>query len=317
MITTNHHSFGAISPEQIGISAASKLINFATAPIVAAQLGTSVLVGSTLIGIPLAIAGLVYSLFASKKAKKQAEERAQRAYIAALIKAVKEFMAKIGYRENLLEFDQEFAGSFLDIWNRYMQTKSEGDRKAIVDLLRNNGFDPTRFVGGDNVRAGEKLSPEQANNAEKHLTTRDFLISIGYPVSIISTVSGNFGIGVYNEIVAFGKVTTEDEALGIKIQLEDLFIDEGINPFQLYKVAIYGEAYWPYTTTQVTQAQIIYGAQPEDILIDQGISPLSEYLQGEGISKASLFPSLSLASMPVWGWVLLAGGALSLLMTKR
>jgi len=200
---------------------------------------------------------------------------------------------------------------------------SEEDfRVQLLSTIKGYGLDPTRIMGYDNVALSEEFNPQTdfVAKPEKILTVKEILLGMGYTNEDILKVTYeepfDWLYGFF--LIDLPNIKTEQEA---KILIDEVDISlktAGLDSAKFFKAAN------PSSIPDPTGASATVSQQPVVIPIS-GTSPTVPEIptptgailvpttvpvSGEGLK-------VLVAGMPSWGWFLLAGMGISLLLKGK
>jgi len=287
------------------------------------------------VGVVLVVAAIVWNLIKNHQAVVKAKRRARRtrwqafydtgiALINEVYGSTKDFDWSHAHHPDVGFGEYYSLGATFYWWQggterRDPSTSAEGFREQVVNSLKGWGLEPTRIMGYDNVALSEELNPQTdfVAKPEKILTTKEILLGIGY-------TNDDIGQATYEEpfswlydffLIDLPNVKTEQEAKILMDEVDISLKTAGLDSAKFFKAAN------PSSVPDPTGAQATVAQQPVIIPVSSTTPTVPEIPSPTG---AVLLPStipvseeglkVLVAGMPSWGWFLLAGIGISLLL---
>ena len=215
------------------------------------------------IGLALAAIGAVFSVVRSSIAKSKAKEKAKRARIAAYNQL------GIGLIEDVYgmqipgwEFPVDPTipskyyqlGVLFYVWSKdeNEETKKKSGEK-LINWLKSEGLEPTRFMGAENVPPGGSLVYEKDYVAEpeKFLVANEALKAIGYTSDQFENLPFKWFIRFFDIVMWIPKAYHELQAQMVKADLEYHLSAGGLDPRVMWKTVLPSETI-PQTVYEIT-----------------------------------------------------------------
>lgn len=336
-------SLGKLDPVSTGIQAAETISSTVAslAPsgsIIGVNVGGGVVLGlSTIalagVGLALAVVSIIYNLIMNNQKKVEAMRQARHlrweafyengiALINEVYGSTKDFDRAGWSRAHSTDegFGEYYGLGAQFYWwkgggsHRDLSITEEGFRELLLSTIKGYGLDPTRIMGYQNVGLDEELNPENSAFPEKVLTAKEILVGAGYSPDQINNITLEDPLALLYDVVVidFPKVKTEDEAKLLLNNIDIFLSSMGLDSSIFFKKVNASSLPAP-TNSGATVVQ-----QPVQVVTSQ-VDP--SIPQTQSIPTPTAAPTIPIvasaapeplaAGMPIWGWILIGGIALS------
>ncbi|MCL6542049.1 MAG: hypothetical protein K6T87_15950 [Roseiflexus sp.] len=274
------------------------------------------------LGLAISVVRVVYNLITGRRKAAKARRRARRlaAYLLALnYNNIGTELIRQVYGMGIPDWTTDLYGNYYQFGKIFHQWSSdpgnELKRKELISYLKTWGIEPSRFMGGENVRDSEMLNYEEEYvcGPEKYLTGKESLIYLGYTEEDLSNLPYQFFIRVFDIINSMRLAITEEQASLIKLDFERHLRSGGLDPSVVFKTieplleAERKVQEWQKISETVTYPQIIQELEKKGL--ETGVSPSNADI----ITDTSPVP-VQKASLPIF---LIAGLILGLFALKK
>jgi len=286
------------------------------------------------IGVVLAVAAVAWTMIrnhqAEVKANRRAREARWQAFYETGITLINEVYGSTedfdwSHAHNPDEgFGQYYGlGAQFYFWRggtpRDPNMSDEDFRAQLLSTIKGYGLDPTRIMGYENVALNEELNPRAdfVAKPEKILTTKEILIGFGYSTDEINKITFKDSLILFYGAVMIDlpNLKTEQEAKVLMDEIDMFLKVAGLDSAKFFKAAN------PSSIPDPTGAQSTVSQQSVIIPISSMTPTVPEIPPPTGaISVSTTLPvseeelKVLVAGMPSWGWFLLAGMGISLLL---
>jgi len=328
MLPSPSHNLGAIDVVATSIKGTQYLSSAVGAA------GITTMAATAGIGVVLAIAAVAWTMIrnhqAEVKAHRHAREARWQAFYETGIALINEVYGSTknfdwSYAHNPDEgFGQYYGlGAQFYFWRggtpRDPNMSDEDFRAQLLSTIKGYGLDPTRIMGYENVALNEELNPQTdfVAKPEKILTTKEILLGVGY-------TNDDIGKATYEEpfdwlygffLIDLPNIKTEQEAKILMDEVDISLKTAGLDSAKFFKAAN------PSSIPDPTGAQATVSQQPVVISVSSTSPTVPEIPSPTGAIPVSTTIPVSeeglkvlVAGMPSWGWFLLAGMGISLLL---
>ena len=270
------------------------------------------------VGLILTVVSLIYSWITSNQARVRAHRRARaakwQAFYETGVVLIKEVYGStqdfdiIGWshaHNSHGVFGQYYElGKHFYFWRggeyRDLSISQEGFRQLLLNIIKGYGLDPTRIMGYENVGLDEELNPKTEFVAfpEKILTAKEILIGSGYSTDEINRITFMDSLTLFYDAVMIDlpNLKTEDEAKSLLNEIDVYLSSMELDPSIFFKKATSA-----LPSPQASQSTV--AKQPVTILSSE-------------VPKVEA-PQVLQAGMPIWGWIVISGIALSAFLGEK